>query len=90
MMNPNNLLRSWKGLRTNHPVRLVRDVYHRMDGSPYGNIFYEPPGKIIAKSGMIGKFIAKSDKGILVYFDNGAGSVLGLVLDDYAVERYQP
>lgn len=37
---------------------------------------------------MIGTFTAKTDKGVLVSFNNGIGSVLGLVLDEFVVERY--
>jgi hypothetical protein len=76
----------WNGIRKGQPIRLVRDVYHRDDGTPGGSIHYESPGKCIAKRGMVGTFSAKTDKGILVYFNNGIGSIMGLVLDEFALE----
>jgi len=79
----------WNGISKGQAVRLVRDVYQRQDGTPYGGIYYEEPGHLIAKRGTIGRFSAKTERGVLVYFDNGVGSVLGLVLDEFAVERYK-
>jgi len=43
---------------------------------------------LIAERGLVGRFIAKTPRGILVEFKNSTGGVLGLVLDDFAVERY--
>lgn len=80
-------MRSWNGYRSGDHIKVTRDVYLRDDGVPGGSIFYEPPGKNIIKRGMIGTFTAKTDQGVLVYFGNGLGSVLGLVLDPYAIER---
>lgn len=77
----------WNGIRKGHPIRLIRDVYVRDDGTPGGSIHYEGPGKCIAKRGMIGTFSAKTDQGVLVYFNNGIGSIMGLVLDEFTVER---
>lgn len=79
----------WNGIFKGEPVQLVRDVYQRQDGSPYGGIYYELPGHLIAKRGTVGRFSAKTDRGVLVYFDNGAGSILGLVLDEFAIEKYK-
>jgi hypothetical protein len=81
------ILSHWNGIRKGHPIKLVRDVYMRDDGTPGGSIHYEAPGKCIAKRGMIGTFSAKTDRGVLVYFNNGVGSIMGLVLDEYAIER---
>jgi hypothetical protein len=78
----------WNGIKKGDPVKLVRDVYQRMDGSPYGGIYYEPPGHLIAKRDTIGHFSGKTPKGVLVYFNNGAGSILGLVLDEFAIEKH--
>jgi hypothetical protein len=78
----------WNGIRRGQPIKLTRDVYLRDDGTPGGSIHYESPGRCIAKRGMIGTFTAKTDKGVLVSFNNGIGSVLGLVLDEFVVERY--
>lgn len=78
----------WNGIRRGQPIKLTRDVYLRDDGTPGGSIHYEAPGRCIAKRGMIGTFTAKTDKGVLVSFNNGIGSVLGLVLDEFVVERY--
>lgn len=74
-------------MRKGQPIRLTRDVYLRDDGTPGGSIHHESPGRCIAKRGMIGTFSAKTDQGILVYFNNGIGSILGLVLEEFAVER---
>lgn len=78
------LIDHWNGIHKGDPVRLTRNVYFRGDD----NIAYEPPGKQIASRGMVGRFSAVSEKGILVYFNNGSGSVLGLVLDEFALEKH--
>lgn len=80
----------WKGIQKGDPVQLIRDVFHRMDGSPYGGIYYEPPGKVIASRGMVGSFSGRTEQGMLVYFNNGSGSVLGLVLDEFSIQKYVP
>ena len=77
----------WNGLKKGGLVKLRRDVFLRDDGTPGGSIHYEPPGKCIAKREMIGTFVGKTDKGLLIYFRNGLGSVLGLVLEEQIVER---
>jgi len=84
-----NIKSHWNGINKGEHIRLTRDVFLRDDGTPGGSIHYEAPGKCIAKRGMIGMFAAKTDKGVLVYFNNGVGSILGLVLDDFAVEKHQ-
>jgi hypothetical protein len=81
---------NWNGMKRGRPVKLIRNVYNRMDGSPYGGIYYEEPGHLIAERGWIGRFIAKTPKGILVEFHTPTGGVLGLVLDEFAVELYVP
>jgi hypothetical protein len=78
----------WNGIKKGDAVKLIRDVYQRLDGSPYGGIYYEPPGHMIAKRGTIGRFSGKTPRGILVYLNNGVGSVLGLVLDEFAIEKH--
>lgn len=78
----------WNGMSRGSLVKLIRNVYQRMDGTPYGGIYYEEPGHLIAERGLVGRFIAKTPRGILVEFKNSTGGVLGLVLDDFAVERY--
>lgn len=82
-----NIKSHWNGIRKGQPVRLLRDVYMRDDGTPGGSIHYESPGKCIAKRGMIGTFSAKTDLGVLIYFNNGIGSIMGLVLDEFMVEK---
>ncbi len=89
IMNSMDIKTHWNGIRKGQPIRLTRDVFLRDDGTPGGSIHYEAPGKCIAKRGMIGTFTAKTDKGVLVYFNNGIGSILGLVLDEFSVERYR-
>lgn len=79
----------WNDMRKGDPVILTKDVYHRKDGTTYGGIYYESPGKMVAQKGMVGRFSAKSDVGILVQFNNGSGSVLGLVLDEHVIEKYK-
>ena len=69
------------------PVRLLRDVYSRDDGTPGGSIQYEQPGKLMVGAGTVGRFEAKTDKGVIVSFDNGVGSVLRLLLEESVVER---
>jgi hypothetical protein len=78
----------WNGMARGQPVKLNRNVYNRMDGSPYGGIYYEEPGHLIAERGWIGRFVAKTSKGVLVEFRTQTGAVLGLVLDEFAIERY--
>jgi hypothetical protein len=78
---------SWNGYRRGQLIKTRRDVYWRDDGVPGGSIFYEPPGRCIVKRGMIGTFIAKTNKGVLVQFKNGTNGILGLVIDDYAIEE---
>lgn len=79
--------RNWNGISCGQPVKLTRDVYLRDDGTPGGSVHYEAPGKCIAKRGMIGTFSAKTNKGVLVFFGNGIGSVMGLVLDEFVIDR---
>lgn len=78
----------WKNLKKGDKVFLMRDVYQRLDGTPYGGIYYEPPGHLIMKRGSIGTFSGKVERGVLVYFSNGIKGIVGLVLDDYSIEKY--
>jgi len=82
------LTNHWNGIFKGDAVKLTRNVYQRQDGTPYGGIYYEPPGHLIVHRGTIGRFSAKSPKGLLIYIDNGAGSVLGLIIDEFAIEKY--
>lgn len=75
------------GIGKGEHVRLTRDVYYRDDGTPGGSIHYEPPGRCIAKRGMIGVFSGKTDKGVLIYFNNGINSILALVLGEFDIEK---
>ena len=85
-----NVQHHWNGLQIGQPIRLTKNVYHRMDHTFAGKICYEEPGKLIAQKGLIGTFCSKIDAGILVHFKNGVGSILGLVIDESALEAYTP
>lgn len=79
----------WNGIHKGDPVRVVRNVYQRQDGSPYGGIYYELPGHLLVHRGTVGRFSGKTDKGVLIYINNGANSILGLVLDAFAIEKVE-